>query len=179
MHQLASFSIAPGESGAKYAPQVALNVPYHLDEDIARQGSTPRSGQRGGKTMWQTNEGGVRLGLERLKWALTYPKRSTHDDWNGRLRRALAFLQNAWSEHTTFSNSEFSQIFDPELLPFTALSQQLLDLRREHLSLTAQLAALVKQSWGCRRPDLLCRRTEQLLGAIDRHLAAEQALACD
>jgi len=129
--------------------------------------------------MWQTNEGGVRLALERLKWALAYPKRSSHQDWNGRLRRAVAFLQMMWKDHITFSNSEFAQVSDPGLLPFTALSQQLLELRREHRSLTAHLAALAKQSGSARRPDLLCRRAEHLLAAMERHLATEHELACD
>ncbi len=129
--------------------------------------------------MWLSNEGGVRLALERLKWALTYPRRGSNDDWFGRLLRAVAFLQTAWKDHATFSDIEIAQTSDPELLPFTTLSQQLLELRREHRSLTAKLAALAKQSREGRRPDLLSRRAEQLLAAIEGHLAAEQALACD
>jgi hypothetical protein len=129
--------------------------------------------------MWQTNEGGVRLALERLKWALAYPKRGAPDDWDGRLQRAVGFLQMAWNDHTTFSNSEFAQIFDPGLLPFTALSQQLLHLRNEHRILTAKLAALARQARVPRRPDLLCQRAQQLLVAMERHLTAEQSLPWD
>jgi hypothetical protein len=55
----------------------------------------------------------------------------------------------------------------------------LLALRSEHRILTAKLATLEKQAKEARRPDLFCRRTEQLLVALERHLGAEQALACE
>jgi hypothetical protein len=121
----------------------------------------------------------MRLALERLKWALTYPKRRTDVDWQGRLRRAVAFLQTAWDDHTAFSDSEFTHLCDLSLLPFTPLSQQLLDLRREHGALSEQLAALGGEAEAACRPDLLCRRTRELLVAMEDHLAVEQALARD
>ena len=129
--------------------------------------------------MWQTNEGGVRLALERLKWALAYPKRSSVEDWHGRVYRAVVFLQTAWNDHAAVSNSEWDRIFDPGLLPFTTLSQHFLYLRSEHCTLKKKLATLKRQVKKAQRPDLLCRRAEELRVAIERHLAAEHALACD
>jgi hypothetical protein len=129
--------------------------------------------------MRHTNAGGMRLALERLKWALKYPKRRTEDEWQGRLCRAVAFLQTAWDDHTSTSDFELAHLCDLSLLPFTALSQRLLDLRRDHTTLTEQLAALKKETEAGSRPDLLCRRTRKLLLLVENHLAAEQALVLD
>jgi hypothetical protein len=127
--------------------------------------------------MRHTNDGGLRLALERLKWALTVPLRHNDDDWHGRLGRALAFLHTAWDDHSALTNSEFAQVFDPSLLPFTPLSQRFGEFRDEHRALTDQLAVLENQVEESGRVDMICRAARQLLAAMERHLAAERTLA--
>jgi hypothetical protein len=152
--------------------------------------------------MRPTNDGGLRLALERLKWALAVPMQHHDDDWDGRLSRALTFLQSAWDGHAARTETGFAQVIDPSLLPFTELSQRLSELRHEHSALTDRLvalrgelekprpayrscqdeggqalsAALENPSRSGRSLGTICRRTRQLLAAMERHLSAEQGL---
>jgi hypothetical protein len=129
--------------------------------------------------MGQTNDGGLRLALERLKWALAMPARPTDDEWFARVRRALAFLQTAWDDHAAVTNSEFAQLLDPSFLPFSPLSQRLGEFRDEHSTLRGQLAALDNQAEEGSRLDLLCRSGRLLVDVMERHVAAERALPCE
>ncbi len=152
--------------------------------------------------MVSISDGGLRLALERLKWALSQPMRQSADDWDGRLRRALAALDDAWGQHAVAARASFTQVVDPAGLPFTPLSQHAGALCQDHNDFLgdvrslqdelASVAALDPASFshdddpsaasfsdperGPQRLARIHRRVTGLVSAMEYHLATERVL---
>lgn len=138
-------------------------------------------------------EAAMTVALDRVRWALSYPRRHGQDDWDGRLRRALTALQKAWKVHGDLAEALIAEQTDPRELPFTDAARQAAELRREHHELGKESQRLCQalrrtpsvyqSSYGAvgsgrarQRLGALLRRAEALVEAVHRHLATESAL---
>jgi hypothetical protein len=138
------------------------------------------------------NDGGLRLALGRLKWALGLPQRHTADDWDRRLVRALAALETSWDRHARATEGTFAQVVDPSHLPFTPLSRRIREFSRDHSDFGAEVTALQDelaqtpslydasfapgQVHAAERLAEVRRRVERLLAAMQWHLTMEGVL---
>jgi hypothetical protein len=135
-------------------------------------------------------EAAMNVALGRVRWALAHPRRHGQDDWDGRLRRALTALHEAWAEHGKRADALIAAISDPDQLPFTAADRRAGDLRREHGELRREVRRLCRalrrspsvyqSSFEFRRTGrarrslaALMRRVRTLLDGMGQHLAAE------
>jgi hypothetical protein len=143
--------------------------------------------------MVPTQEAALAVALDRVGWALAYPRRHAQDDWDGRLRRALAAFQAAWAAHSSRVEALLAQYADPAELPFTPLARQAPAIRQGHRQLAGKAQRLLKEleavpsvyqscfdaaGTGPSRKRLaaIVRRAEALAAAVRRHLAAEVEL---
>jgi hypothetical protein len=133
------------------------------------------------------------VALDRVRWALTYPRRHGQDDWDGRLGRALTALHKAWAAHGARAEARMAEMADPTELPFTATARRAAELRREHRELGKEARALCRalrrtpslyqacfsqadRGRARRRLAVILRRVEALADAVGRHLSAERDL---
>jgi hypothetical protein len=140
--------------------------------------------------MSPTTEAALTVALDRVRWGLAYPRRHAQDDWDGRLRRALAALQVAWRAHSARVEPLLDTLADPTELPFTATDRRVAILRREHRELGKEAGRLcqalrrtplayescfdARQSGQARRRlATLFQRVQALWSGISRHMAAE------
>jgi hypothetical protein len=140
--------------------------------------------------MSPTAEAALAIALDRVHWALSYPRRHREDDWDGRLRRALASLQEAWAGHGEQVESFLAPLADPTELPFTATDRLAALLRREYRDLEKESRRLCQalrrkpsvylacfdsrqSSRARRRLATLIQRVRALLTGIGWLLAAE------
>jgi hypothetical protein len=138
-------------------------------------------------------EAALAVARDHVRWALGYPRRHGQDDWDGRLRRALVALHEAWDVHGARVEALLALVVDPAELPFTPLAQQAREMRREHRRLATEAGRLCKEletepsvyqssfdpaGAGSSRKRLaaIVRRAETLVAAVRRHLAAESEL---
>jgi hypothetical protein len=140
--------------------------------------------------MITTHEAALAVALGRVRWALTYPRRYSQDDWDGRLCRSLTALHEAWCQHRERVEALISPIINPTELPFTAADRRAAELRREHWELGKETQSLCRAlrrnpsvyQWSFdpksgrmrRRLAVLIQRVGALLNGIARHLAAEE-----
>jgi hypothetical protein len=134
------------------------------------------------------NEAALALAIDRVRWALTYPRRYCDDDRDGRLRRALAALQRAWAAHCEQIESLFESLAVPSELPLTDIDRPAGQVRREHLELGQEALSLCNAlrrnpsvdpaDWDSarRRLEAIAQRAEALVGAVRRHVAWETEL---
>jgi hypothetical protein len=129
------------------------------------------------------HDGGLRLALGRVKWALGLPRRHAEDAWDRRLGRALATLESAWERHVGATEMAFAQVVDPSHLPFTPLARRIREFSRDHSDFGTEVMAL--QDELARTPSLYdaslssgqthaAERSADLRGRVERLLAAMQ-----
>jgi hypothetical protein len=144
--------------------------------------------------MVPTQEAALAVALDRVRWALAYPRRHAQDDWDGRLRRALAALRSAWDEHIAHVEALLALVADPAELPFTPVARQARAIRQEHRKLAGEAHQLLKELEAVpsvyqsgfntagsgpsgKRLATIVRRAEALAAGVRRHLAAEASLS--